>query len=947
MTLKTKLTLILIPLVVIPIVLLGKLSHNYVVETSKQSVLRQMGTLLEQVHQETQFHLKTAQVNLELLSELSDLNNYFSLNKKHRELALSTLQVRIGSLFKHYQNVYKDYYKIRFLLPDGTQVIPFLNGENQNSNDESLYFSKFKNSSHPIDIFFVSQSDNKQAPHFLIVKKLFQPAGSVPQISKNINKPIGGYLLITMHPDFLHEHIEKKEFSQNGYLFITNAQGKILCQPAQCLTSRLAQLPTSVITQWFQHIQRQEKKPLKVTLVDNAAYMQALKLHEDLYLFALLPETDILAAGLHINILFFFATLASIAVAFVLLLFALNYFVIDPIQILAEASRKIGSAHLDIQLPPHQQDEIGALYTCINKMVMSLRIALQEVEEANIDLEEKVHQRTIKLQQLNTELEAARQKAEAANRTKSEFVANISHELRTPMNGILGMAQLILNTPLDKKQRKQIDILYESGNNLLTIINELLDLSKIEAGKMELEAIPFCLLQTIKSAVDLLHVRAEEKGLTLEIQADNHLPKQIIGDHNRLRQIILNLVGNAVKFTQKGGITVQMALENIVNNTAQIKFTVIDTGIGISEQELPHLFDKFHQVDASTSRKYGGTGLGLFICRQLIELMGGQISVKTQEGKGCTFWFTLSLPIVEGSSMAMSELMAPNIQITAPSEIVKISTQMSESISTQQADLQGPRILLVEDDKINQMVAEMTLEDINCQLDMANNGQEALDMTAARTYDLVLMDIHMPILDGYAATQRIRQREKNNNSHLPIIAMTADAMLSNLENCSKAGMDDTLVKPINKGAFEQILKKWFKAVATPTTVHILLVEDNETNQIVEKMMLEEMGFSVNIANEGQEAIDMTANTHYDILLMDIHMPILDGCTATEQIRQREKHTATHLPIIAITASATKEDMEKCMKAGMDDFLAKPIGQKALAKILKKWLKVECKVKGGM
>ena len=941
MTIKTKLTLILIPLVVIPIVLLGKLSHYNVVETSKQIVLKQMGALLEQVHQETLFHLKTAQVNLELLSELSDLNNYFSLDQTHRELALSTLPVRISTLFEHYKNVYKDYYKIRFLLPDGTQVIPFLNGESKNSNDESLYFSKIKNSSHPTDVFFVSQPDNKQDPHFLIVKKLFQPAGSVPQTSKKINKPIGGYLLITMHPDFLLEHIEKEEFSQHGCLFITNAQGKILCQPTQCMTSRLTQLPTSVITQWFHHIQRQEKEPLKVTLADNAAYMQGLKLHEELYLFALLPEKDILATGLHLNIWFVFATLASIAVAFVLLLFALNYFVIDPIQVLAEASRKIGSAHLDIQLPPHQHDEIGELYTCVNKMVMSLRIALQEVEEANIDLEEKVHQRTLKLQQLNTELEAARQKAEAANRTKSEFVANISHELRTPMNGILGMAQLVLNTPLDEKQRKQINILYESGNNLLTIINELLDLSKIEAGKMELEAIPFCLLQIIKNAVDLLHVRAEEKGLSLEIQADEHLPKQVIGDHNRLRQIILNLVGNAVKFTQKGGITVQIALENIVNNTAQIKFAVIDTGIGISEQELPHLFDKFHQVDASTSRKYGGTGLGLFICHQLIELMGGQISVKTEEGKGCTFWFTLNLPIVAGLSLPMSEFWTPNRPMTAPSEVVKISTQVSESRARQQAELQGPHILLVEDDKINQMVAQMTLEDINCQLDIANNGQEALDMTAARTYNLVLMDIHMPILDGYAATQRIRQREKNNNSHLPIIAMTADAMLSDSETCSKAGMDDTLVKPINKGAFEQILNKWCKVAATPTTVHILLVEDNETNQIVEKMMLEEMGFSVNIANEGQEAIDMTANTHYDIVLMDIHMPVLDGCAATEQIRQREKHSATHLPIIAITASATNEDMEKCMKAGMDDFLAKPIGQKPLAKILKKWLKVAC------
>ena len=640
--------------------------------------------------------------------------------------------------------------------------------------------------------------------------------------------------------------------------------------------------------------------------------------------------------GQFIITLFIIAALISIIVTLILLFLTLKYLVINPIKVLADASRKINTANLDIQLPTRSHDEIGTLYTCFNKMVTGLQAALQEIEYVNTELEEKVRQRTLNLQQVNMELENARQKADAANRAKSEFVGNISHELRTPMNGILGMAQLVLNSPLNEKQRKQVNILYDSGKILLNIINELLDLGKIEAGKMELEAIPSDLLQTIKDAVNLLNVRAEEKGLNLAIQTQGHLPQQVIGDHNRLRQIILNLVGNAVKFTQKGNITVLLALEKIIDNQAQLKISVIDTGIGISPQELPLMFDKFHQANASTSRKYGGTGLGLFICRQLIELMGGKINVESQEGKGSTFYFTLILPIVP--STPVSE-MTPQI----PSLAAKVSTPTQESISALPNSKLPPRILLAEDDRVNQIVAKMTLADINCQLDIANHGQEALDMIAKQTYDLVLMDLHMPILDGYATTQRIRQSEQNTDTHLPIIAMTADLLSGDLENCLEACMDDTLVKPITKVSIEEILNKWLPTKALPaktTTAHILVVEDNETNQLMEKMMLEGMGYQVKIANDGQQAVDLTANTHYDLVLMDIHMPVLDGCTATSYIRQREKHTFTHLPIIAITASATVEDIEKCTEAGMDDFLSKPIAQSALAQILKKWLNTD-------
>jgi len=845
MTLKPKVTLILIPLVVIPIVLLGKLSYDYVVETSKQTVLTQMGVFLNKVHQEAQFHLQTAQVNLELLSESSGLNNYLSQQKANQKRALAAMQLRMSLLFNIHKNAYQDYYKIRVLLPNGSEVSRFLNDNRQHNTswkDETPYFSSIQNSPNRIDVFFINNID-KQEPDFIIAKKLFPP-GFFPQALKNTTALPWGYLLITMRPNFLTKHIKIGEISENGYLLLTDGQGRVLYQPPQSMTSVLSQLPTSALTQLIQPLKEDKSlknnKPLLITLADyHTAYIQGRRLHHDLYLFALVPEEDVLVTGQPLKLLFAVATLVSIVMTFILLFFTLNSLVIEPIRTLAETSHQIGNGNLDVQLPPRQNDEIGELIVCFNQMVMRLRTALQQIEQANFELEEKVRQRTLSLQQLNAELEVERQKAEAANRAKTEFVANISHELRTPMNGILGMAQLILNTPLNQKQSQQLNILYESGNNLLNIINELLDLSKIEAGKMELETVPFDFLQTIENAVTLLRIRAQEKGLSLEIQTSDTIPQQVMGDNNRLRQVVLNLVSNAIKFTNEGSVTVSVVLENLVDGNAVLKVAVIDTGIGIDQSEVQRLFDKFHQVDASTSRKYGGTGLGLFICRQLIALMGGLPQLQLPE----TVSFT---PVLESTS--------------APPA----------------ADLPQPthHILLVEDDKINQIVAKMTLEELGCQLDIANNGKEAVDMVADGHYDLVLMDVHMPVLDGYAATQRIRQREVGTNTHLPIVAMTADVITSDLDKCVEVGMDDALAKPVAKATLEEMLDKWLKAPTEAVkAAHILLVDDNETNQMVEKMMLEEMGFSVNIANNGQEAIKMSTNEHYDLVLMDIHLSL--------------------------------------------------------------------------
>lgn len=944
MTLKTKLTLILIPLVVIPIVLLGKLSYDYVVDTTKQKVLMQMGTLLKQVYQSAQFRLQTAQVNIELLSESGLLNSYLSItDKDERRLAMQALQTRMPYLFNSYQHVYQDYYNIQVLLPDGSEVTGFINEKNNKNifsqTDKAAYFSQIKKSANLIDIFFVGKSS--QNSYFIIAKKLF-PQSFLVNTPANALIPPRGYLLIIMHPYFLTEHIKIGEISENGYLLLTDGEGRILLQPPNALTQQLHQLPATEFPRLLQP--HHENEPLPVKLAGQTVYLQGAQLHDNLYLFALLPQEDVLAAGQPIKILFAIVILATIATTFILLFFALNYLVINPIQLLAEASQQVGTDNLEVQLPERPSDEIGSLYHCFNNMVVRLRTALQQIEQVNAELEEKVRLRTLSLEQLNQELEIEHQKAEAANQAKSEFVANISHELRTPMNGILGMAELLLNTPLNDKQRQQLRILHESGKNLVNIVNELLDVSKIEAGRMELEIKPFKLLQTVEEAISLLCIRAREKGLWLEIQASDDLPPQVIGDNNRLRQILINLLGNAIKFTSKGGVTIQIKLEEKIADKAQLYFAVIDTGIGIPPQELHYLFDKFHQVDVGAHNHYGGTGLGLFICRQLIELMGGEIGVGSQAGQGCTFWFRLSLPIVVATGSVSSD------SLSLSSSVMPLERHLANESchwSTQPLESLNITVLLVEDDKINQIVATMALEELGCRVEIANHGQEAVEITANQSYDLVLMDLHMPIMDGYTATQQIRQREQNTPLHLTIVAMTAEIITAKLAESTRAiGMDDILTKPFTKADLEQLLRKWFSYPVAPPeqlaiskSAHILLLaEDNEANQVVEKMMLEELGYRVDIANDGQEAVEMTTRENYDLILMDIHMPILNGYKATERIREREKDNQYNpLPIIAITASATHADVEKCLAAGMNDFLAKPVTQEYLAQVLNKWL----------
>ena len=592
-----------------------------------------------------------------------------------------------------------------------------------------------------------------------------------------------------------------------------------------------------------------------------------------------------------------------------------------------------GLAHWDYYwdvLPNYQDGAAVILSTVVQFGGNALALAVFAVIASLMLQNERVNHQVAKRTE---ELSLATDAAKAASRTKSEFLANMSHEIRTPMNGVLGMATLLLGTQLNETQRDYARSIAASGESLLNIINDILDFSKIEAGRLEFESVDFDLQIMIEDIADILAVSANEKGLELSCFIDPAVPCFLVGDPGRLRQVLLNLANNAVKFTSQGEVDIRAEMKEETESRVEILFEVKDTGIGIPEDRINRLFKSFSQVDGSSTRKYGGTGLGLAISKKLVELMNGQIGVRSETERGSIFWFSVWFR-----------------KQTKPSDSALAAKPVT--------DLKSKRILTVEDHAANRAIIDAYLRSWGCESVLAQGGREALALLQKAVQDkspidLAIIDVMMSEMDGETLGRIIKNNPLLQNTCC--VLLTPRVMSGNVARVREKGFDAYLTKPIKRSQLFSVLQAVFardpagipgNLKKNPMTcfalaehqkqqIHILLAEDNPINQKVALNMLGRFGYHTCAVGNGKQVLESLALRHYDLILMDIQMPEMDGLETTRAIRESQSNY-NRIPIIALTANAMKGDDEKCYAAGMDDYIPKPIDATTLVEKIRHW-----------